>query len=149
MSVGKFCCREVVVAAPEASVVELAKLMRKHHVGDVVIVEQAAGQPMPLGLITDRDLVVEIIAQEVNDDSVSARDIMCTDLLTAREEESLWDALQKMRNKGVRRLVVVNNANGLEGILAVDDVLELLADEMNMLARVAGRSREKERERRC
>ncbi len=149
MSVGKFCSREVIVAAPEASILELAQLMREHHVGDVVVVEQASGQSVPLGLVTDRDLVVEIFAQEVDQDTVVAGDIMCTELLTVGEEESLWDALQKMRNKGVHRLVVVNESNGLEGILAVDDILELLADELAMLARVAGRCKEKETDRRC
>ncbi len=144
MSVGKFCCRKVVLAEKESSVLEVAKLMREHHVGDVVIVERSSGQPIPVGIVTDRDIVVELIAKEVELESVSAGDIMSLELLTAQEEDSLWDSLKSMRNKGVHRIVVVNANNGLEGILSVDDVLELLADEMALLAKVAFRSSEKE-----
>jgi CBS domain-containing protein len=139
MNVGEFCGREVVIASKEATIVEVAKLMRKHHVGDVVIVEHDRSPPMPIGIITDRDIVVELVAAEVPLEAVRVGDVMSYDLVTAREDESTWDALQRMRTRGVRRLPVVNGQGGLEGILALDDLLELLSEELVAVARVPGR----------
>lgn len=139
MNVGEFCSREVVIASEEATIVEIAQLMRKHHVGDVVIVDRSKSPPVPIGIVTDRDIVVELVAAEVPLGAVSVGDVMSYDLATAREDEAVWDALQRMRTRGVRRLPVVNAQGGLEGILALDDLLELLSEELGSLARVPAR----------
>jgi CBS domain-containing protein len=136
MTVGKFCNREVVVANRDSTIIEVARLMRQHHVGDVVIVNYQGDQAKPIGIITDRDIVVELIACEVSIDAVSVGDVMSFELITAKERDSIWDALQRMRTQGVRRIPVVNDAGGLEGILTVDDLLELLAEELILLAKV-------------
>lgn len=144
MSIGEFCTREVVIAERNTTIVEVAKLMRKHHVGDVVVIERQEDRVIPVGIITDRDIVVELIAEEVDPDSVTAADIMSMNLITAPEKEGIWDTLQRMRNKGIRRLPVVNDEGGLEGILTVDDLIELLADELALLAKITGRGLEVE-----
>jgi CBS domain-containing protein len=136
MTVGKFCNREVIIAEKSSTVTEVAKIMRQHHVGDVVIVDSHGGKVRPVGILTDRDIVIELIACDVAPDSVSARDVMTYELVTAREEDSIWDTLQKMRARGVRRVPVVNAAGELEGILSADDLMELFADELNLLAKV-------------
>ncbi len=136
MTVGKFCTREVVIATKDASIVEVAQLMRKHNVGDIVIVKSIADQNEPLGIITDRDIVVELLATEVKLDTVSVGDVMSFDLITVRENDSVWDTMQLMRSKGIRRIPVVNEQGGLEGILTSDDMLELLADELIMIANI-------------
>lgn len=136
MTVGKFCNREVVIAEKSSTVTEVAKLMRRHHVGDVVIVDEQGETTKPIGILTDRDIVIELIACDVVPDSVSAGDVMSYELVTAREEDSLWDTLQKMRARGIRRVPVVNNGGQLEGILSVDDLMELFAEELNLLAKV-------------
>lgn len=136
MSIGRFCNREVVVATASTTIPEIARLMRQHHVGDVVIVEDNPNSPRPLGILTDRDLVVELLACDVALDAVRAGDLMSWELATAREEDSLWETLQIMRNRGIRRMVVVNGKDGLEGIITVDDLLELLAEELILLARI-------------
>jgi len=136
MTVGKFCNREVIIAEKSSTATEVAKLMRQHHVGDVVIVDSKGGKAKPIGILTDRDIVIELIACDVAPDSVSARDVMSYELVTAREEDSIWDTLQKMRAKGIRRIPVVNDGGELEGILSVDDLLELFAEELNLLAKV-------------
>jgi CBS domain-containing protein len=136
MTVGKFCSREVIVAGKESSVAEIARLMRKHHVGDVVIVSRNGGRAKPVGILTDRDIVIELIACDVPLDSVTAGDIMSYKLVTARESDSIWDTLQHMRAKGIRRVPVVGTGGDLVGILAADDLLELFADELNLLARI-------------
>ena len=136
MTVGKFCNREVIIADKSTSVTEVAKLMRHHHVGDVVIVDSNGEKAKPIGILTDRDIVIELIACEVAPESVSAQDVMSYELVTAREEDSIWDTLQKMRARGIRRMPVVNDAGELEGILSVDDLMELFAEELNLLAKV-------------
>ncbi len=136
MTVGKFCNREVIIADKNSSIVEIAKLMRKHHVGDVVLVNDKGGRATPIGILTDRDIVIELIACDVPLDSVSAGDVMSYELVTAREEDSIWDTLQRMRAKGIRRVPVVNDKDELEGILSADDLLELFAEELNLLAKV-------------
>ena len=148
MSVGELCNREVVVVGPDASIAEAAKLMREHHVGDIVVVEQRTPEPVPVGILTDRDIVIEVLAAEVAPQSVAVRDVMSNSLVTAREDEELLDVVGRMRLSGVRRIPVVNQQGGLEGILTVDDVLELLAEQINGLAALVKVEQQRERERR-
>ncbi len=148
MSVGDICNREVVIVNRNEHILATAKLMRNHHVGDVVVVEETAAGRKPVGIVTDRDIVVEVIAKEVGFDTVTAGDIMSIGLVTAREEDSLWDAIRLMRGKGIRRLPVVDAAGILQGIVTVDDLLDLLAEEMVNLSRVASRERGRETEER-
>jgi CBS domain-containing protein len=90
-------------------------------------------------------LVVEILAQELSPDTVTVGDIMSFEIMTARDDESIWDTLQKMRIKGVRRMPVVNQRGGLVGIVTLDDLLELLTDELAGLAKTISREQERER----
>jgi CBS domain-containing protein len=144
MTVGKICMRDTVVATRGSNVTEIAKLMRTHHVGDVIIVEERAGAAIPIGIVTDRDLVMEILAQELAPDAVTAGDIMSYEMLTVRESDGIWDALQQMRTKGVRRVPVVNDKNALVGIVTLDDMLELLTDELAELAKTIRREQQRE-----
>ena len=125
MTVGKICNREVVITTPEATLIAVAKLMREYHVGDVVVVNARGDEKVPVGIITDRDIVLAIVASEVDLDAVLAGDIMSHELLTAGEDESIWDVLQRMRSHGVRRLPVVNARGGLEGILSVLSLIHI------------------------
>ncbi|MBU0680638.1 MAG: CBS domain-containing protein [Proteobacteria bacterium] len=137
MPVGEFCNRQVVIASPESDIVTIAKLMREYHVGDVVIVQNKGEARVPVGIITDRDLVIELLAKEVDLDAVTVSDVMSYELVTCQESIGLWDALKHMQGKAIRRLVVVSDSGSLVGILTVDDILDLLADEMTSLAKVA------------
>lgn len=144
MSVGQICNRDTVIVRKEDAIVEAAKLLREFHVGSLVVVEDTAGGVKPVGILTDRDLVVEILAAELDPATVSVGDIMSYELTTAREEDGLWDVLQRMQSKGVRRVPVVNPQGLLVGILTSDDLLELLASELGQLVKVIGRERQRE-----
>jgi CBS domain-containing protein len=136
-SIGEICNREVVVGTPDMTVSVAAKLMRQHHVGSVVIVDQMnGGRGFPVGIITDRDIVVEITAMDLNAGAITVGDIMCTDLMTARESEGVLETMQIMRYKGVRRLPIVSEQGRLVGIVTIDDLLELLSDQLGELAKV-------------
>jgi CBS domain-containing protein len=139
MSIGVLCNREVIVTGPETSAQEAAELMRTHHVGDIVVVEERGGERRPVGLITDRDLVVEVLAQRVDPAAVTVKDLMTRDLETVLEGTDFWDALSHMRACGVRRIPVVNGRGGLEGIFTFDDALELIAEGLADLVKVVGR----------
>jgi CBS domain-containing protein len=146
MSVGNFCNREVVIARRDDGIVEIARLMRRHHVGSVIICEEMHGHNRPVGIVTDRDLVVEVMATSVDEAGVSAGDIMSYELLTAREQDGLWEVMQRMRARGVRRVPVVDKDGGLLGILTADDIIELLAGELGDFAQVIVREQRRERE---
>jgi len=144
MAVGEICNREVVFAEKVLSVVDAAQLMRKHHVGDLVVVEEKDGRKHPVGIVTDRDIVVEVVAAEVNPDALKVGDIMGPEVATVRESAGLFEALRYMRDKGVRRMPVVDREGGLVGILTLDDLLSLLAEEMSELAKLVSHERQRE-----
>ena len=144
MAVGEICNREVVIAEKTFSVVDAALLMRKHHVGDLVVVEEKNGRKHPVGIVTDRDIVVEVVAAEVNPDALKVGDIMGPEVATVHEGEGLFEALRHMRDKGVRRMPVVDREGGLVGILTLDDLLSLLAEEMTELAKLVSHERQRE-----
>ncbi|WP_455212166.1 CBS domain-containing protein [Kaarinaea lacus] len=144
MSVGEFCNREVVIADKAASLVEIAKLMRQHHVGCIVVTESQMGNNVPIGIVTDRDIVLEIIAPKLDLEAVAVGDVMSRDLLLAREVDGLWETLKRMRSRGVRRIPVINDEKVLVGILTVDDILEILANEFSELVTLMNKERRKE-----
>lgn len=144
MSTGEICNREVVVVQPETTVLEAAKLMRQHHVGDLLVVEDRGGMRIPVGIVTDRDLVVEVMAPELSMDAITVGDIMAPELSTVRESAGIFEAIEYMRSKGVRRLPVVSEIGVLAGILTLDDLLELLAEEMLSLSRLVKYEQRKE-----
>jgi len=148
MSVGDFCTRNVIVAGPDESIAAATHLMRQHHVGDVIVAREQEGHRFPLGVVTDRDLVVEILDAGIDPETVRLSDLITEPLLSARAEEGLADAVRRMRARGVRRMPVVDDDGALVGILSMDDVIELLAEEMQDLSALVARERSQEARRR-
>ena len=144
MSVGEICNRETVVIQESASILETAELMRSHHVGSVVVVENESAPPRPVGIITDRDLVVEVLAAKVDFERVTVGDVMSFELMTALESDGIWDTIHRMRTKGVRRVPVVDTQGALVGILSMDDFLDFLVDELSDLVRLVKREQKSE-----
>lgn len=139
MTIGEICNREVVVVTRAATVAEAARLMRQHHVGDVVVVMEASGLRTPVGILTDREIAVGL-----DPASLKVGEIMTPDLATVREDAGVFEAIRYMRDRGVRRMPVVDTGSDLIGILALDDLLELLAEELGALTRLIARERNKE-----
>ena len=144
MPVSEICNREVVVVQRDDTALEAAKLMRQHHVGDVLVVEDRNGVRVPVGIVTDRDLVVEIMAPELDDTVITVGDIMAKELVTVKESTGIFEAIQYMRQKAVRRLPIVNESGGLIGILTLDDLLELLSEELLEIAKLVKYEQQKE-----
>jgi CBS domain-containing protein len=145
MTIGQVCNREVVFVHQQASVPEAARLMREYHVGDLVVIKEKTGKRVPVGIITDRDIVLEVIAEGVDMDDVSVGDIMSDKLVTARESDGLLETIKLMRATGIRRLPVVNDDNELAGILSVDDLIDLFSEQIADLARLIAREQGREK----
>jgi CBS domain-containing protein len=146
MTIGSICKRNVAVAPKGESVVDAAKRMRMMHVGTVIVVEEREGRQVPIGILTDRDIVLSIVASDAEHlPFLSIADAMSDDLLTASEETSLVDALKLMQERGVRRLPVVDHSGAVAGIVTADDVIRFLADELGEVAKLLNREEQVER----
>lgn len=144
MKAGELCNRDVVTAARDLSILEASRLMREHHVGCLVIIEEISGHARPVGILTDRDIVIEVIARDVAVTGVTAGDVMTFTLLKVTEDENIFDVARRMRSRGVRRVPVISNSGDLAGIIALDDLLGLLSQELSLLATITTREAEQE-----
>jgi len=144
MAIGEICNREVVIVQRDTTIQEAAKLMRSHHAGALVVVKEVAGKRHPVGLVTDRDLVIEVLAPELDASVITVGDIMLPKPVTVTETTGVFEAIQFMRDKAVRRLPVVDGQGALIGIVALDDLLSLLADELSELSTLVTREQKRE-----
>lgn len=144
-----FYREDVVTIDREATVLDAARLMRERHVGDVVVVEnEAKGRAKPLGILTDRDIVTEVLAESVPLEKLVVQDVMSDELVTAKQDATPFELITLMRVRGVRRLPVVDASGCLVGLVSSDDVLDLLGSELQALAKVPRHQRQIEIETR-
>jgi CBS domain-containing protein len=148
VSVGTICNRETVIVRENESILDAAKAMRLHHVGSLVVVRDVNGATEPVGIITDRDLVIEIMATEADASAITIGDAMSFELMTARESDEVGETLQRMRERGVRRIPVLDRNGGLAGILSIDDLIEYLVEQMGDIVALAQREQLAETQRR-
>jgi CBS domain-containing protein len=142
MKVGDYCKHGVVTVTTGADIAEVARTMRDEHVGFMIVVEEGDPQRRPVGVITDRDLVLQICARDVDLHAVTAADVMSRKPLVACESDDLNEALQAMRLAGFRRVPVVTQEGALTGVIAIDDVLDVVA---GLLADICGSIRNEQR----
>ncbi len=142
-----FATAVVAVVEPETSAFAVAQLMRKHHVGALVVVD-AMEKRRPVGILTDRDLVLALMAEGLNPEVFTAGDIMSVALVLANPEMDAMDAVALMRAHRLRRLVIVDEAGRLTGIVTMEDILELLTRELAELAAGVIGARDREFEQR-
>ncbi len=133
LNAGEICNRIVTVAERDMSLVQAAQLMRDHHVGCLVVVEETGAGRLVVGMLTDRDIVTAVIAQEVDPNTLRVEDVMTSDVVTALEEDSVMDLLGLMRRKGLRRIPVTTPGRALQGLVTLDDLLEIFAEQLRAL----------------
>ena len=148
LTAGGICKRKVSVGYRHTSLVAAAQLMREDHVGCLVVVDDANGSRQVCGLITDRDIVMAVVAMGLDPEPLCLEDIMAQRVVTANEADSLLDLMRAMRDHGVRRVPVVGVQDELMGMVTMDDVLKILAQERNMLVGALGAGIQHERRRR-
>jgi len=127
MNVGQHCSRNVAVVDTSADIVTAAKLMRAQHVGFLVVLDARNAERIPVGVITDRDIVIQVYAKEVDPKTVKVGDVMTRDPIVASENADLTELVKQMQTSGIRRIPLVNAAGALTGVIALDDVIEWLA----------------------
>jgi CBS domain-containing protein len=138
------CTPDVISCAADRSALHAAHLMRQHHVGDVIVVEDAESDPSPIGVVTDRDIVVEVLGKELDPGRVPLRQIMRTPVVIASTSEEVAQAVERMKFHGVRRIPVVDETSKLVGVLSLDDLLKQLAADAASLAQVVTREQDRE-----
>jgi CBS domain-containing protein len=147
MNAGELCNRTVYIIRPDESVLEAARLMKEHHVGCLVVVEERGDDRVPIAMVTDRDLVVKGIAEAPAElATMKVAQVMSDGLVAARDNERMYDVRRKMRSRGVRRIPVVDAQDRLQGIIAFDDLVDWMAQELTDLARLVSREQERESE---
>lgn len=144
MRVGEYCNREVVVIEQDGSITEAARIMREYHVGNVIIVRSENGKQIPLGILTDRDIALEIVATSTDPETLRVGDAMSYELTTVNEDDDLMQLIEIMRDKGIRRVPVVDLDEALVGIITVDDLLDLLSEVFIDIVHLVDRQRKRE-----
>ncbi|HET8533069.1 MAG TPA: CBS domain-containing protein [Methylomirabilota bacterium] len=127
---GKICTKPVVTASTQMTVDQAARAMRSKNVGALVVVN--AGRPV--GMLTDRDIVVEVVARGMDPEEVRVGDVMVKKPVTIRQDLGIFDAARTFAKTGVRRLPVVTGSGVLVGVITMDDVVMLLGNEMGHMA---------------
>ena len=143
MKVGEYCKHSVVAIVGSADIVEAARLMREQHVGFLVVYEQGDDIRRPVGVMSDRDIVLEVLAKDVAPHSVTVKDVMTRQPLVAQEVDELSDALQAMRMAGIRRVPVVDIRGALTGIIDLDDAVDLIT---SLLCDISGSIKNEQRQ---
>lgn len=136
MNAGEVCNRTVTVAERSMPLLKAAQLMRDHHVGCLVVVDETDTGRRVAGMLTDRDLVTMVVAKELAVDTLLVEDVMFPEVVTALEEDSIKDLLETMKRKGLRRLPVVTPLGILVGLVTLDDLLPLMAEQLRDMAAI-------------
>jgi len=144
MKVGDICNRLVIEITEDESIRRAAELMRKYHVGTLVVTRFGDAVKTPVGIITDRDIVVEVTAQGVDPEEITVGDVMSDGPVMAAEDDEIYAVLDLMREKSVRRIPVVDAKGGLTGMLALDDLLQIYTEGLRSLADIVGGQRRRE-----
>ncbi|MGL6111161.1 MAG: CBS domain-containing protein [Rubrivivax sp.] len=134
----------IVTATPDTTAMHAAQLMRTHHVGSLVVVDSVSDSGKPVGIVTDRDLVLAVMAEGLDASLFTVGDIMSVDLVTALASADLIDATHQMRRRRVRRLIVLDAEGRVVGLAALEDMLEALAREFSELVLALRGARERE-----
>lgn len=140
MKTADICNNRVVTAVASTLLPEVAKLMRKNHVGSVVVVDDKDAR-RPIGIVTDRDIVVEVVAAEQDPRIVTAGDIMSGAVVSARADDDVSWSLKVMRDRGIRRLPVVDAKGAMIGIIALDDLLSAASVALSDVVQAIGSER--------
>jgi len=146
MNVDEICQKNVVTIGQTEGVTAAVKLMREKHIGYLIVVESEAQapQPVPIGVLTDRDVVVTVLARTADARELTVGDVMTRKPVVVRDTDSIKVALQEMRRIGVRRLPVVNDDGRLTGVLSLDDLLDSFATQLTDAAQAIRRGQDVE-----
>ncbi|WP_175828821.1 CBS domain-containing protein [Burkholderia cepacia] len=139
MNAAMLCTRDVATCFATITVAEAARRMRDAHAGDLVVVREQEGCLLPVGMVTDRDIVLAVVSPDAEAGALFVGDIMSEPVAIANGDDDVWLLAKRMRQLGVRRLPVVGDDGELVGIVALDDLLRAAAALLDELRLVAAR----------
>lgn len=134
MSIAAICRPEVITIDAGASLRDAANLMRSHHIGALVVTVDGPGREQVVGVITDRDLAIEILARDLNPTDVKVGQLASRHLASVPGTAGIAEAVAVMQEAGVRRLLVTGTHGQLAWFIAADDLLSALAGQLGILA---------------
>jgi len=135
MSLGNLCRREVVVVNQGTPIKEAVKFMEEKNIGSVIVV----GGGKPVGIVTDRDILLRVVNKGLDPEKSSVDDVMTKEIVTLKEGMGLFEALEQVKGKGIRRFPIVDARGNLKGIMTLDDIIYLLGKEMADVASIIER----------
>jgi CBS domain-containing protein len=133
MTIGKICRSDVVTVPEKTTIQEAAQMMKEKNVGCLLVVRYQDNDYDPVGIITDRDIVVKVLSDKANVEGVMVDEVMSKDLLMLSSELGVKKTIEAMSYKGVRRAPIMDY-NQIYGIVSVDDLLVMIASELGDLA---------------
>lgn len=134
MTIATICQHEVITIDSGASLRDAAIQMREHHVGALAVTVASAGYEQVVGLITDRDIAIEILARDLDPADVKVGQLASRNLASVPDTAGIAAAVSIMREAGVRRLLVTGQEGQVTGFVSADDVLDALAAQLSVLA---------------
>lgn len=146
MKLKELCVLDVACCRPTTTIAEAARLMRQHHTGDLIVTDESDGTQEPVGIVTDRDIVMEVVAKGRDVGQTRVGEVMARPVVIASGSENAGTAIDRMRTHGVRRLPIVDDGGAVLGIVTLDDLYRVLADHTAALAAIV--SKEQTREQR-
>ena len=141
MRVQDICTHHVAHIVATESLIEAAVMMRERHVGNVVVVENLDGKRRPIGILTDRDIIVAVVAAGLTPESLLVSDVMSKPVYCCGGTQSVFDAIAIMHDQGIRRLPVLDENGSLLGIIAADDIWIALSNQLKILGKITVRER--------
>ena len=137
MAVGSICTRRIITVDVGVDVAAAAQVMRENKIGYLLVTDKASGNRAPVGVITDRDIVVKVLAKDVNPHALTVGDVMTREPLVATEDDGISETLHRMRKLGVRRVPVIDARGQIAGVLSIDDAIDHLVAQLSDLAKAA------------
>ena len=132
MTIGTICTARVITVDRGVDIAAAAAVMRENRIGYLIVTDP--GGAAPIGVITDRDIVVKVVAKDVDAHTLTVGDVMTPDPLTAAEDDGISETLHRMRRLGVRRVPVVGPRGQVSGVLSIDDVVDHLVSQLSDVA---------------
>ncbi|MDY6948169.1 MAG: CBS domain-containing protein [Pseudomonadota bacterium] len=139
MKLKELCVLDVACCHKSTSIAQAARLMRQHHTGDLIVTDESDGTREPIGIVTDRDIVMEVIAKGHDPERTHVGAVMASQLVIAAVSENVATAIERMREHGVRRLPIVDDSGAVFGILTLDDLYRGLAEHTAALAAIVNK----------
>jgi CBS domain-containing protein len=144
MKLKDLCVLDVACCHKDTTATDAARLMRQHHTGDLVVIDESDGTREPVGIVTDRDIVMEVLAKSRDPERTKVSEVMASPLVVASCSENMATAIERMHAHGVRRLPIVDDSGAVFGILTLDDLYRALAEHTAALAAIVTKEQTRE-----